>query len=214
MHLLWAFPPKGIRSLDPGPWQLVGRLEPGDACMAKECVYFPLCWEETQQGSCWIPSQPDQQDFPLPPQAGHMVLGSASHQPLFRAILHHFILPQIENWASQGHSLVFGPCPGTRTLLSPSCVSNHCGALTGALLSLASVSPFSYAGIGWSKLWGPLQAQKSGEILGRQGDLGAVSPGCHSFTNVSAPGCATSHSRCWQTSSKQDRCNPRHQWWR
>lgn len=35
------FPPKGSRPLDPRPWQLVGRLEPGHACMAKECVYFP-----------------------------------------------------------------------------------------------------------------------------------------------------------------------------
>ena len=37
------FLPKGNRPLDPRPWQLVGRLEPGDACVAKECVYFPPC---------------------------------------------------------------------------------------------------------------------------------------------------------------------------
>lgn len=56
-------PPQHNRSLtkDPRPWKLVGRLELGDACTAEECVYFPLCREETDQGPCWIPFQPGQQ---------------------------------------------------------------------------------------------------------------------------------------------------------
>lgn len=113
-----------------------------------------------------------------------MVLGSTSHQPLFRTIPHHFILPQIGNWASRGHPLASGPCPGTRTLLSPSCVSNHCGALTGAFPSLASVSPFSYAGVGLGSSESPFRPRGQRKVLGRQGDLGAVSPGCHSFTKM------------------------------